>query len=120
MGRTTVEAFVTGENGIRRFDFLVDTGSSYIGLPIADIKELGLHKLPGASHKIRTALGVLESDTYAASVRIGEDRAPALVIVSPTPFIGFRMLENLRMKVNPVTQKLEKAPEDEIMPPYAL
>ena len=31
MGRTMVEAFVTGENGIRRFEFLVDTGSTLCG-----------------------------------------------------------------------------------------
>ena len=30
MGRTTVEAFVTGENGIRRFELMVDTGSTYV------------------------------------------------------------------------------------------
>ena len=121
MGRTMVEAVVTGENGIRRFEFLVDTGSNSVGLPIEDIEALGLYKFPGGRFRLMTGLGVMESDTYSATVRIGEDRAPALVIVSPMPLIGFELLQTLRMKVNPVTQKLEKVPEDEeVFPPFIL
>ncbi len=121
MGRTTVEAFVTGESGIRRFDFLVDTGSSYMGLPLEDIEALGLYKFPGDKLRLMTGMGIMESDSYAAQVRIGEDRAPALVIVSPVPIIGYELLQHLRMRVNPVTEKLEKVPEDEeVFPPLLL
>ncbi len=120
MGRTMVEASVTGENGTRRFEFLVDTGSTFVGLPLEDIEALGLPKIPGGVHRLMTALGITENETYAGSVRIGDDRAPATVVITPLPLIGYEALENLRMKVNPVTQQLEKAPEDEIMPPYAL
>ena len=120
MGRTTVEAFVTGKNGVRSYDFLVVTGCNFMGLPLEDIEALGLYKFPGGRYKLTTALGVIDDETYAASVRIGDDSAPAIVAVSNIPFIGYWLLENLRMKFNPVTQKLEKAPENEIMPPYAL
>ncbi len=121
MGRTTVEAFVTGENGIRRFEFLVDTGSNFMGLPIDDIEALGLYKIPGGRYRLMTGLGVMESETYAADVRIGDDHAPGYVIVSPIPLIGYRLLQNLRMRVNPVTQSLEKVPEDEeVFPPFIL
>ena len=121
MGRTTVEAFVTGENGIRKFEFLVDTGSTYVGLPLEDIETLGLYKFPGGTRRLMTGLGLLESDTYAADVRIGEDRAPGYVVVAPVPLIGYELLQNLRMRVNPVTQKLEKVPEDEeVFPPFIM
>ena len=120
MGRTTVEAFVTGEHGIRRFEFLVDTGSNFLGLPLEDIEALGLYKIPGGRYKLMTGMGMMESDTYSASVRIGDDRAPAAVIVSPIPLIGFELLQSLRMKVNPVTQELEKVPEGEGWPPFLL
>lgn len=120
MGRTMVEAFVTGESGTRRFDFLVDTGSTHVGLPLEDIEALGLPKIPGGPLRLMTALGVSENEAYGAGVRIGDDRAAATVVVTPIPLIGYEVLENLRMKVNPMTQKLEKAPEDEMMPPYAL
>ena len=121
MGRTTVAAFVTGERGVRRFEFLVDTGSNFVGLPLDDIEALGLPKIPGGSHRLITGLGVMESNSYAADVRIGEDRAPALVIVSPIPLIGYELLQTLRMKVNPVTQQLEKISEDEeVFPPFIM
>ena len=118
--RTTVEAYVTGENGVRQFKFLVDTGSSFVGLPIEDIEALGLYKIPGGIRRMITALGVMESDSYAADVRIGDDRAPALVIVAPIPLIGYELLQSLRMKVNPVTHQLEKMPEDEEFHPFIL
>ena len=121
MGRTTVEAVVTGENGVRRFEFLVDTGSNFMGLPLEDIEALGLPKIPDGRYRLITGLGVMESDTYSASVRIGDDRAPAAVIVSALPLIGYKLLQSLRMKVNPVTQKLEKvSEEDEVFPPFIM
>ena len=121
MGRTTVEAVVTGERGTRRFEFLVDTGSNFVGLPLEDIEALDLYKFPGGARRLMTGMGVMESDTYAADVRIGEDRAPAYVIVSPVPLIGYELLQSLRMRVNPVTQSLEKVPEDEeVFPPFIM
>ena len=121
MGRTTIEAFVAGENGIRSFEFLVDTGSTFVGLPLEDIESLGLHKVPDGRFRLMTAMGAMESDTYSATVRIGDDRAPALVIVCPTPLIGFELLQKLRMRVNTVSHKLEKVPEDEeVFPPFLL
>lgn len=121
MGRTTVEAFVTGENGIRSVEFLVDTGSTFVGLPLEDIEAMGLYRFPGGARRLMTGMGVMESETFAADVRIGDDRAPAYVIVSPVPLIGCELLQNLRMRVNPVTQSLEKVPEDEeVFPPFIL
>ena len=121
MGRTTIEALVTGENGTRRFEFLADTGSTFVGLPLEDIEALGLPKIPDGRFRLMTGMGVLESDTYSATVRIDDDRAPAYVIVSPIPLIGYELLQNLRMRVNPVTQSLEKVPEDEeVFPPFIL
>ena len=121
MGKTMVEAFVTGESGVRRFDFLVDTGSSFMGLPLENIEALGLPKVPEGRYRLITAMGIMESDSYAANVRIGEDRAPALVIVSPIPIIGYALLQHLRMRVNTVTEALEKVPEDEeVFPPFLL
>ena len=118
LGRTTVEAYAIGSNGTRRFDFLVDTGSTYVGLPLDDIEALGLPMIPGGRRRVMTTLGVIEQDTYGASIRLESDTTSALVMESPVPLIGYEVLENLRMKVNPVTQDLEKASEDEHMPPY--
>ena len=120
MGRTTVEAFAIGPNGTRRFEFLVDTGSTFAGLPIEDIEALGLPMVHGGRRKVMTATGVIEQETYSGAIRLnGEVTTPALVSEAPVPLIGCgSAAELLGMKVNPVTQELEKASEDEHMPPY--
>ncbi len=120
MGRTTVEALAIGPNGARRYDFLVDIGSTYVGLPDEEIAALGLPVVPGGRHKVITAMGVTERECYGVGMQIGKDSAPAIVIICPVPVIGYEVLENLKMKVNPVTQSLEKAAEGEHMPPYML
>ena len=118
MGRITVQALAIGENGTRSFSFLVDTGSTYVGLPTDDIEALGLPLIPGGQRRTITDAGVVEKSTYGASIRLEGDTTAALVMESPIPLIGYEVLENLRMKVNPITRKLEKAPPDEHMPPY--
>ena len=118
MGRITVQALAIGENGTRSFSFLVENGSTYVGLPMEDIKALGLPIIHGGQREVLTDAGIVEQDTYVASIRLEPDVAPALVIESSVPTISWGVLENLRMKVNPITQKLEKAPPDEHMPPY--
>ena len=118
MGRTVVQALAIGPNGTRWFDFLVDTGSTFVGLPIKDIEALGLPIVPGGRYEVMTATGVIEQDTYSSGIELDGNATPALVAESPVPLIGVEVLERLRMKVNPVTQELEKAGEDEHMPPY--
>lgn len=118
MERTTVQALAIGENGTRSFTFLVDAGSAYVGLPLDDIEALGLPIIHGGQREVLTDAGIVKQDTYVASIRLEPDVAPALVTQSSVPTIGWGVLERLRMKVNPITQKLEKAPPDEHMPPY--
>jgi predicted aspartyl protease len=116
LGRTTVEAYAIGSNGTRRFDFLVDTGSTYVGLPLDDIEALGLPTIPGGRHKVMTPTGVIEQETYSGAIELEEYGTAALVSECPVPLIGVEVLERLGMKVNPVTQRLEKAGEDEDVP----
>ena len=118
MGEVTIEALVHGPNGTKRFSFLVDAQSNFVGLPLADIKALGLPAIYGGQRRVLTDEGAVEKDTYTASARLEGDAAPALVEESRIPRIGFGVLERLRMKVNPDTGELEKAPPDEHMPPY--
>ena len=118
MKQTTIQALAIGENGTRSFTFLVDTRSTFVGLPLEDIKTLGLPMIHGGRYKITTDAGIVERETYVASIQLDPDIAPAIVLESPVPTIGWGVLENLRMKVNPVTRELEKAPPDEHMPPY--
>ena len=120
MGKTMAQAFASGPNGTRGFSFLIDTGSTYVGLPLDDIEALGLPLVHGGRYKVMTAVGIVEQDAYVASIRLESDITPAFVMESPVPIIGWEVLEKLRMKVNPVTQKLEKVPDDELAPPFML
>ena len=120
MGKTMVEASAAGPNGTRLFSFLIDTGATLIGLPSQDIEALGLPLVEGGRQKVLTAAGVIAQETYVATIRIEADVTPALVTEAPVPMIGWDVLERLRMKVNLVTHKLEKASEDEPMPPFML
>ena len=118
MEGVTVQALAIGENETRSFSFIVESGSTFVGLPLDDIEALGLPIVHGGQREVLTDAGIVEQDTYVASIRLEPDVAPALVTQSSVPTIGWGVLENLRMKVNPITRKLEKTPLDEHMPPY--
>ena len=120
MGRTQVEAAVIGPESEGSYTFLADTGSTHVGLPVAEIERLNLYKLPGGTMRVLTAQGTVEYDSYAAYVRIDGNTTAALVLPSPIPLIGYEVLENLRLKVNPVTGELEPVPPEEPSPPYQL
>ena len=118
MGRVTVRASVIGNSGTRVFTFLVDTGSTWVGLPKEDIEALGLPTVPGEPRRIQTATGIIEQYAYGSSIRLDGETTAALVAETRVPLIGYGVLENLKLKVNPVTEELERAGEDEHMPPY--
>lgn len=120
MGRTFVNATINGPDRSKEYRFLVDTSSTYMGLPTEEIEELGLTMIPRGRARVRTATGIVEYDTYVASVGIDERNSPAIVTPSPIPLIGYEVLENLGFKVNPVTRSLEPVPLDEPHPPYQL
>ena len=120
MGRTQVEATVIGPESEENYTFLVDTGSTHVGMPIDEIERLGLYKVPGGTMRVLTAGGTVEYDSYAASVTIDGTSAAVIVLPSPIPVIGYEVLENLRLKVNPVTGELEPVPPEEPSPPYQL
>ena len=120
MGRTQVEATVIGPEAQGSYTFLVDTGSTYMGLPLEEIEGLGLDRMPGGQVDVLTATGRVRTLSYAASVRIDGTTVPTVVLPTPIRLIGYEVLENLRLKVNPVTGELETVPPDEPSPPYQL
>ena len=120
MGRTEVNAVIIGPQGEREFTFLVDTGSTYVGLPPEDIQDLGLIRVPGGRMEFGAPDGIVIRDTYGAFGRFRGRGFNATIIATSIPIIGYELLEHLRFKVNPVTQQLEPVPEDEFAPPYIL
>ena len=121
MGRTLATATINGPLASKEYDFLVDTGASFLGLPIKEIEELSLTAVPNGRRRFMTATRVVELDTYTAMGLVENEGFTAWVMPAPIPLIGYEILENLRFRVNPVSQRLEKVPDEvENHPPYLL
>ena len=126
MGRTFVDITINGPLDFRTYSFLVDAGSALMGLPLEEIEALGLQQVPDGQLRFLTATGIVELDTYAITGRVLADRPrgngfTAMVAPAPIPLIGYERLQNMRLRVNPVTEQLEDVPDDVIdHPPYML
>ena len=57
MGRTFIEATIIGSKATRDYSFLIDTGSTYMGLPAEEIEALGLTLIPDGKRRILTPQG---------------------------------------------------------------
>ncbi len=119
MGRTEVQAKVIGDNETREYIFLIDTGATYVSLPLEEIEALGLRKGAGRLH-LMSATGIVDVDTYFAVGELMGQQFSAIMVPASIPLIGYELLENLRFRVNPVTQEIEKVPDEEVHPPYLL
>ena len=126
MGRTFVDAIIYGPSDTRRYSFLVDTGAALMGLPVEEIEALGLSMVPDGQTRFLTATGVVELDTYSITGRLIVDRPrrngfTSMVAPAPVPLIGYERLQNMRLRVNPVSEQVEDVPDDEVNhPPYFL
>ncbi len=114
-----MQARIFGDRETREYTFLVDTGASYLSLPLEDIEALGLRQGRGRI-RLMSATGIVGVDTYFADGELMGEEFSALLVPATTPLIGYELLENLRFRVNPATQEIEKVPEDEVHPPYLL
>jgi len=119
VGRTEVQAKVIGDKETREYTFLVDTGATYLALPMEEIETLGLRQSRGKI-RLMSATGVVDVDTYFADGELLGQEFGAILVPASIPLIGYELLENLRYRVNPVTEELEKVPEDEVHPRYLL
>ncbi|MCP8308495.1 MAG: hypothetical protein H3Z53_07110 [archaeon] len=110
MGHVFVSAKVKGAEKVKVLEkVMVDTGASYTVLPQDTVEEVKAWELPltldlelGDGRKVK-------AKTYAAVLNI-EDREAATIFVSfegAKPVIGVRSLEDLGLRVNPMTSKLE-------------
>ena len=119
VGRTQVQAKLIGDRETREYSVLVDTGATYLALPVDEIEALGLRQGQGKL-RLMSATGVVSVDTYFADGELMGEPFSAILVPASIPLIGYELLENLRFRVNPVTGELEKVPEDEVRPPYLL
>jgi predicted aspartyl protease len=119
LGRTEIRAKIIGEKETREYTFLVDTGATYLALPLEEIEALGLRQGRGRL-RLMSATGIVEVSTYFADGELRGEEFSAILVPASTPLIGYELLENLRFRVNPVTREIEKVPENVVHPPYLL
>ena len=120
MGRTYATATIIGAADTREYEFLIDTGATHVGLPQNEMEELGLAPIPNGVISVRTANGIIEQKSYWALGQIDGRGFVTVVTQAPIPLIGYHLLQTMRYRVNPVTESLERLPEDEFGPPYLL
>jgi predicted aspartyl protease len=114
-----VDARVFGELETREYNFMVDTGSTFLALPQEEIEALGLTDTDSTVRLI-SATGWVDVPSYFVRGELRGQRFGAILVPAATPLLGYELLQNLRFKVNPVNHEIEKVPDEEIHPPYLL
>lgn len=89
-------------------DFLVDTGASWMALPLDVIERLGLPQTDTVD--VLTAEGTVRRALYSAALAYNHRVIPVSVVSAPEPLLGSIPLEILRLTVNPVDRVLEPGP----------
>ena len=100
MGVTYARGSITGKSETREYDFLVDTGATWVGIPQADIDALGLDAVPNASAEIVTGNGVIRTPMYIAVGMLEGTGFVDAAVPAPIPLVGYMLLQALGFKVD--------------------
>lgn len=110
MGETWVKVRVHGARASEEVEMLVDTGSTYTKISGSLARKLGI--VADEIIKAELADGSLrEVGLGDASVEYGGSKRAVTVLIGfedQEPLLGLTTLEALRLKVDPVTNELEK------------
>ena len=121
MGITYAKGNITGKNEVREFDFLVDTGATWVGIPQADIDALGLDTVPNASAALMMADGTVNDTPIYIAVGMLEGTGFVNgAVPAALPLVGYKLLQDLGFKVDLENERIEKRPDGEIGPPFLL
>jgi len=121
VGVTYARGSITGKTETREYDFLVDTGATWVGIPQEDIDSLALDAVPGATAALMTVNGsVVRSPIYVA---VGILEGTGFVngaVPAAIPLVGYKLLQDFGFKVDLVNERIEPRRDDEIGPPFLL
>lgn len=111
MGETRVTVRLRGPLGETELNMLADTGSTLSKIDESTAKRLGIR--PTGTAAVELADGTERERSLAeAEAEIMGDRATVRILIGPDgeePLLGLTTLETLRLKVNPLTRRLEPA-----------
>ena len=121
MGITYARGSITGKSETREYDFLVDTGATWVGIPQADVEALGLDTVPNATAALMTADGTINrTPIYIA---IGMLEGTGFVngaVPAAVPLVGYKLLQDLGFRVDLVNERIDMREDGEIGPPFLL
>lgn len=121
MGVTYAKGSVTGPTAVRAYDFLVDTGATWVGLPQEDIDALGLDTVPNAGAELLLADGTVSHTPIYIAVGMLEGTGFVNgAVPAAVPLVGYKLLQDLGFKVDLVNERIEPRPAGEIGPPFLL
>jgi len=123
MGETRAKVKLYGIRGSKEFEAIVDTGATFTKVQESIAKEIGMDLKYDTTIELADRR-LVQRKLGLAEIEFNGIRRPVLIAVSPDteePLIGYTTLENLELRVNPVTQKLEKTkPIEYTMQRFAL
>ena len=121
MGITYAKGSITGKTETRDYDFLVDTGATWVGIPQDDIDALALDAVPNATAALMTADGsMVRSPIYVAVGMLEGTGFVNGAVPAAVPLVGYKLLQDLGFKVDLVNECIEPRPQEEIGPPFLL
>ncbi len=116
VGETRATVRLRGPLGETELNMLADTGSTLSKIDESTAKRLGIR--PTGTAAVELADGterersLAEAEAEIMGDRVMGDRATVRILIGPDgeePLLGLTTLETLRLKVNPLTRRLEPA-----------
>ena len=92
MGITYARGSITGKTETREYDFLVDTGATWITLPQTDIDDLELDRTHGRYAIIETPTAVIRRPFYSAAGSLEGVRFEGRMVAANRPMVGYELL----------------------------
>jgi len=110
LGHVHADVRIMGEKGEAAMkNVIIDTGPSYTALPEDVIEKVHAWALP---RTVDLELGdgrIVKANTYAVIIGVGDREAATIAVgfKGAKPVVGVRTLEDLGLKVDPTSGKLE-------------
>ncbi|MCE2500763.1 MAG: hypothetical protein J4G13_07860 [Dehalococcoidia bacterium] len=105
MGVTYARGSITGKSGSRPYEFLVDTGATWLSIPPADIGVLELEAL-GRNAPITTPNGVFYLPLYRADGVLEGVPFSTYLVEAYIPIVGYRLLQDLGFVVDVLEERI--------------
>ena len=106
MGITYARGSITGKSETRDYDFLVDTGSTWMTLPTVDINELGLQQMAGEDIIIETATEIIRRRSYHAAGTLEGVVFETRIVPANRPMVGYELLQRLGFIVDLAAERI--------------